>query len=219
MENYLILINKESKPVVIEVPEEPISCEVPCDWLNSCQCGVEKSAYSQIVQSAIADESKHIHFKNYEQTHPLLRIIMPPECFDIGKFLPGTSLLCPYKVGQTFQIPEGYSLRFEDGLTDGWVPSYNDPDNRGCAPNAEPCTYAILEKQEPKPSNSAHSFTEGHNDICIKPVYTSEQKLVVVHPLEKERNERSFKKYEETIAKQNAKISQLEEQLKAISKD
>lgn len=48
-----------------------------------------------------------------------------------------------------------YRLKLEECLGEGWVPSYNDPDNIGCHPNAEPELMWTLLPLEDKKENEA----------------------------------------------------------------
>jgi hypothetical protein len=50
--------------------------------------------------------------------------------------------------GKLYPIPDGWEVEIKEVLSSGWVPSYNDPDNIGCAENAEIITVAILKKKE-----------------------------------------------------------------------
>lgn len=43
-----------------------------------------------------------------------------------------------------FYGPFSGEIEFTEVLSDGWVPTYNDPDNSGGHPNAEPITVAFI---------------------------------------------------------------------------
>ena len=54
--------------------------------------------------------------------------------------------------GDIFQV-EGFEYELETRFTDGWMPTYNNPDNSGCDIPAEPYQVAILKlakEEEPK---------------------------------------------------------------------
>lgn len=96
--NYLILINKQSKPVVIEVPEKS-------DFeygINTNSYDFHEHLYEEAIESAIADESKHTHFKDEQEVINAL-----------GHSF-GWAFFPQYYIGQTFKIPEGLRLSFEE---------------------------------------------------------------------------------------------------------
>lgn len=41
------------------------------------------------------------------------------------------------KEGQLYDLPKGWTVEIEERMSEGWVPSYNDPDNSALAPSAE----------------------------------------------------------------------------------
>lgn len=61
---------------------------------------------------------------------------------------PYVQLHVKFKPDEFYAWPGGYETK--EILSNGWIPSYNDPDNRGFAPNAEPETVAILTLPEKK---------------------------------------------------------------------
>lgn len=50
---YKIIINSQGRPMLVDMPEKP-----------NCSCYSCTQAYKQVITTALADESKHIHFKN-----------------------------------------------------------------------------------------------------------------------------------------------------------
>lgn len=165
--SYLILVNKQSKLVTIEVPDKPHPNE---PFLTIEEHDNEIKIFDEALQSAIADKSKHIPFKDEEQIKKIL----------LKDFYKGKSVAFNYtfQVGQTFSIPEGYTIDIKSDFT-------KEKSCRKCDCNFPmqhsrcdcPChdineKLAILEKTSDRVENSA-------DDIAIKPVYTSETKLRV----------------------------------------
>lgn len=112
MSNYKILINSNGEPRLVEVPQE-VNPNDP--FLTEMEHDRAIDDYEQALSKALTDESKHIPFKDIEQAK---RIINPCDCLK-GKslcFMPcGHSYDgWPSKhIGQTFDLPIGYSVSFE----------------------------------------------------------------------------------------------------------
>lgn len=164
--NYLILITEESKPVLVEAPQKPRNnIDNPLAYADSWM------KYSDEYSKAISDKSKHIQFRDDVFVMELVRKLSNNENDFFG-------------VGQTFPIPTGYKVSFEYQIRsifgeDNWgninEETYNDALNNGLS-QAHVRKLAILSKLEEEEIDV--------NDITIKPVYTSEQKLKVVAPSE-----------------------------------
>lgn len=97
MKDYMILINEESKPVLVEVPDKPKhSYGASRSW--------EELDYKSKIDRVISDNSKHI---------PISRV------YGHLPFITG-DMAGWYKnnVGQTFPLPTGYKVSFEYQMQD-----------------------------------------------------------------------------------------------------
>jgi len=139
--------------VLPEWPKEPIYCDCPCTF--NCTCEKNKAQYNIACQESKANA---IRIEN-----PEILPIVTNECdlcdgcgwYEGGPTLKTDCNACKATgliqfhnhekliSGDIFQV-QGFEYEVETRFTDGWIPTYNNPDNSGCDVPAEPYQVAIL---------------------------------------------------------------------------
>ena len=143
------ILIEQGKPYLLpECPEEPdLNCGYcSAGFTGDCNCALDADKYQAALKS-----TKRIEFAD----HPLLDF---------------------YVKDGLHEIPTGYTVVVETVLSDGWVPTYNDPDNKGGHPNAEPVEVAILkplpeEKEAPEYQPDSRSIGDAATVIRLLSKY------------------------------------------------
>lgn len=147
-----IYVNKEGVicACTVEVPKEPKrSQNLPCDYCHPyCECNAAKKEYESALQAC---KESAVPFEDQTEARHWI-------CWKIKNFANDA-----VKPDTFYQIEADWEI--VTVMSEGWQPSYNNPDNSGCEQPAEPIEVARL--KVPAPTVATDNSGEKQKEILI----------------------------------------------------